>query len=38
MYVRVFTSIHHESFICLKQLEYQGKDQRCFVENFYFIR
>lgn len=26
----VFMSIHHEGFICLKQLECQGTDQRCF--------
>lgn len=26
----VFMSIHYEGFICLKQLECQGTDQRCF--------
>ena len=29
----VFTSIHREGFICLDQLDWQGKDQRCFVED-----
>ena len=30
--VCVFTSIHHEGFICLG-LEFQGTDQQCFVED-----
>ena len=35
--VYVFTSIHCEGFICLDQLEYQGTDQRCCVENVSFL-
>ena len=31
--VCVCTSIHREGFICLDQLEYQGTDQRCCVED-----
>ena len=30
--VCVFTSIHHEGFICLG-LEFHGTDQQCFVED-----
>ena len=29
----VCTSIHREGFICLDQLEYQGTDQRCCLED-----
>ena len=35
--VYVFTSIHREGFICLDQLEYQGTDQRCYVEDINFL-
>ena len=36
-YVRVFTSIHREGFICLDQVGYQGTDQRCYVEDVNFL-
>ena len=35
--VCVFTSIHREGFICLNQLEYQGTDQQCYVEDVDFL-
>ena len=35
--VCVFPSIHGEGFICLEQLEYQGTDQRCCVEDASFL-
>ena len=35
--VCVFTSIRREGFICLDQLGYQGTDQRCYVEDVYFL-
>ena len=35
--VCVFTSIHHEGFICLDQLGHQGTDQRCYVEGINFL-
>ena len=35
-YVCVFTSIHHEDFICLG-LEFQGTDQQCCVEDVTFL-
>ena len=34
----VFASIHREGFICLHQLECQGTDQRCCVEDVSFLR
>ena len=44
MYVCVFcvcmcvcTFIHHEAFICLDQLGYQGTDQQCYVEDIEFL-
>ena len=35
--VRVYTSIHCESFICLDPVGYQGTDQRCYVEDAEFL-
>ena len=35
--VCVCMSIHHKGFICLDQLENQGTDQQCSVEEVYFI-
>ena len=36
--VSVFPSIHRKGFICLEQLECQGTDQRCCVEEVSFLR
>ena len=33
----VCTFIHHEAFICLDQLGYQGTDQQCYVEDIEFL-
>ena len=35
--VCVCVSIHREGFICRYQLEYQRIDQRCYVEDVYFL-
>ena len=35
--VRASMSIHCEGFICLEQLECQGTDQRCCVEDVSFL-
>ena len=35
--VFVCNSIHSEGFICLDQLDYQGTDQWCCVEDVYFL-
>ena len=35
--VCVFMSIHLEGFICLKQQDCQGTDQRCYVEDVSFL-
>ena len=34
---RARTSIHREDFICWDQLDYQGTDQRCYVDDFSFL-
>ena len=36
--VCVCVSIHREGFICLDQLEYQGTDQQCCVEDATFLK
>ena len=36
--VCVFMSIHHEGSMCLEQLECQGTDQQCCVEEVFFLR
>ena len=33
MCVCIFTYIHHETFICLEQLEFQGTGQKCYDED-----
>ena len=38
LFVTVFTLIHREGFICLEQLECQGTDQQCCVEDVSFVR
>ena len=35
--VCVFMSIHHEGFVCLNQLGYQGMDQQCYVKDINFL-
>ena len=35
--VCVSTSIHRVDFICLDQLEVQGIDQQCYVEDVFFL-
>ena len=37
VYVCVFTSIHHEGFICLDHLGYQETDQQCYLEDVNFL-
>ena len=37
VYACVFTSIHREGFNCLEQLECQGADQGCCVEDVPFF-